>query len=128
MNEPEYKDANPGTENLHGKGRIVIQCVVGGIALIALTILGSVVKPLGLFLGGAAFFYGLSMIIRRRKFNLPFHVIITTCGFLLLLTHPRFGIIAGIAPTVLIIGAVGCVVFGLVNAIKLAWDIGKFSS
>jgi len=128
MNEPEYKDANPGTENLHGKGRTVILFIAGGLALAILTIVGMRIRPVGLAVGGFTFVSGLMMLIRRKQFFYKPGLIVTLCGFLLLLANPRFGVVAGFAGYFLIIGSIGLVVFGLYKAIKLAWDVGKFSS
>ncbi|MDR0465574.1 MAG: hypothetical protein LBG94_10750 [Treponema sp.] len=126
-NEPEYRDANPGTENLPGRGRSIILLIAGGIALAILTIAGLRIRPLGLAVGVFTFVSGLTMLVRRRTFNYRPGVIVTICGFFLLLANPRFGLVAGFAGFFLIIGAVGLVVFGLFRAIKLAWELGRFS-
>jgi len=126
-NEPEWRDANPQTENLPGKGRIIIQCIIGGLALGILAFVGSIIKPIGLAVGGVAFFSGIMMLFRRKQLKYKPGLILAAAGFLLLLTHPRAGIIAGVAATLLIIGAIGLVVFGLFKAIKLAWDVGKLN-
>ncbi|MCL2209998.1 MAG: hypothetical protein FWC19_07825 [Treponema sp.] len=125
-NEPEWRDANPQPENLPGKGRTIILFVLGGIAIFALTIIGIRIRPVGLAAGIFAFFSGIMMLLRRHRYNFKRSLIITACGFLLLLANPRFGIVAGFASYFLIVGAIGIVVFGLVKAIKLAWDIGKW--
>ncbi|MCL2444056.1 MAG: hypothetical protein FWD13_11420 [Treponema sp.] len=126
-NEPEWRNANPETENLPGKGRIIIQCIIGGIAIMILTIIGIRIRPLGLAVGGFALFFGVMMMLRRHKFNFKRSLIITIAGFLMLLTTPRFGIIVGFAGFLLIAGALGLIVLGLTKAIKLAWDVGKYS-
>jgi len=126
-NEPEWKDANPETENLPNKGRNIIIFIISGIALGVLTFVGSIIKPIGLAVGGFAFFSGFMMLMRRRKLNYKPGLILAACGFLLLLTHPRAGIVAGFAATLLIILAIGLVAFGIFKAIKLAWDLGKFT-
>jgi hypothetical protein len=125
--EPEWKDANPSTENLQGKGRIVIQFILGGIVLLALSIVSLRVRPLGLVVGTAAFLTGIMMLIRRHKINYKTGLIVTVSGFLLLLANPRFGIASALAGYFLIVGAVGLIIFGLLKAIKLAWDVGKYS-
>jgi len=124
-NEPEWRDANPATEDLPNKGRAVIICIAGGIAMGVLTFIGMRVRPLGLIVGGAAFFGGISILLRRRKAVFKTGLIITAAGFLLLLTHPRFGIVAGFAGYFLIVGALGIFVMGLIKAIKLSWDLGQ---
>ena len=124
-NEPEWRDANPATEDLPNKGRTVILFIVGGIVLGVLTFVGMRVRPLGLFVGGAAFFSGISILLRRRKGTFKTGIIITAAGFLMLLTHPRFGIAAGFAAYFLIVGALGLFVAGLFKAIKLSWDLGQ---
>jgi len=126
-NEPEWRDANPSTEILPGKGRVVIQCIAGGVALLVLTIVGMRVRPLGLTVGMAALITGIMMLIRRKKYNFKSSLVVTVSGFLLLLAHPRFGAVAAVAGYFLIAGAIGLVVFGLLKAIKLAWDVGKYS-
>jgi disulfide bond formation protein DsbB len=127
-NEPEWKDANPSAEeNIPGKGRIVIQFVVGGIILGILAIIGMRIRPVGLAAGIFTFFSGVMMMLRRRQFNYKPALILTACGFLLLLANPRFGVVAGFAGYFLVVGAIGLVVFGLFKAIKLAWELGKFS-
>jgi len=126
-NEPEWRDANPQPENLHGKGRIIILFVAGGIALFALTIIGIRIRPVGLAAGIFAFSSGFMMLLRRHKYNFKISLVITISGFLLLIANPRFGIAAGFASYFLIIGAIGIIVFGLAKAIKLAWDLGKWS-
>ena len=126
-NEPEWRDANPATENLPGKGRIIIQCILGGIALMILTIIGIRIRPLGLAVGGFALFSGIMMLLRRQKFNFKRSLIITIAGFLMLLATPRFGVVVGFAGFLLIVGALGLIVIGLSKAIKLAWDVGKYS-
>jgi len=125
-NEPEYRDVNPSTEGLSDKGKIIIQCFAGGIALGVLTFLAIAVKPMGLAIGGTVFFYGIMMLARRQKFNFATSLIVTASGFLMLLTVPRVGIMTGIAGTLLIIGAVALIALGLTKAIKLAWDLGKW--
>jgi len=128
-NEPEWRDANPETADLPNKGRTVILCLVGGLALGALSIVGMRIRPLGLAIGGFAFFSGIGMLLRKRrqKVNLKIALIITIAGFLLLATHPRFGIVVSFAGYCLITGAIGLVVFGLIKAVKLAWDLGNRS-
>jgi len=127
MNEPEYKDANPGTENLHGKGRLIIQCIAGGVALFVLTIVGMRLRHVGLIVGCFTFVSGLAMLVRRKKFNYKPGLIVTACGFLMLLANPRFGIVAGFAGYFLVVAAIGLFVFGIFKAIKLSWDVGKWS-
>ena len=126
-NEPEWKDANPSTENLPDKGRTVILFIAGGIALFILTIVGMKIRPVGLAIGSFIFVSGLMMLVRRRQFFYRPGLFLAVCGFLLLLANPRFGAVAGFAGFFLIIGAMGLFVFGLIKAIKLAWDLGKFS-
>jgi len=126
-NEPEWRDANPATEDLPDKGRSVIVCIVGGLVMGVLTFVGMRVRPLGLAVGGFAFVSGISILMRRRKTNFKLGAIVTAAGFLLLLAHPRFGVVAGFAGYFLIVGAIGLVVIGLVKAIKLSWDLGQRS-
>ena len=125
--EPEWRDANPKTENLPNRGKSVIFFIVGGLALGVITVLGSVIKPIGLGIGSFAFFSGITMLMRKKQLTYKPGLILIISGFLLLLTHPRAGVIAGIASTLLIIGAVGLVLFGLFKAIKLSWEVGKLS-
>ena len=128
MNEPEWRDANPDTSDLQGKGRAVIFCIAGGIALGILGFVGMKIRPVGLAVGTFAFMTGIGMIIRRRKkANYKIAVIIIIAGFLMLLANPRFGAAAGIAGYFLFTGAIGLVVFGLFKAIKLSWDLGNRS-
>jgi len=124
-NEPEWRDVNPKNENLPDKGKIVIQLIIGGIALIVLSIVGRVIRPLGLGVGGFAFISGIMMLMRRRQLFYKPGLIVAACGFLLLLTTPRFGVVAGFASFILFTGAIGFIVFGLFKAIKLAWDVQK---
>jgi len=126
-NEPEWKDANPDTENLPVKGRGAITFIAGGIAIAVLAIVGMRVRPLGLAFGGLAFISGIMLMVRRRKFNYKPGLIVTVCGFFLLLSTPRFGIVAGFAGFFLIVVAVALVIFGIFRAVKLAWELGKFS-
>jgi len=126
-NEPEWKDANPNTENLPNKGRVIIQFIVGGIALFILTYVGMRIRPVGLAVGSFAFISGLTMLVRRKQVFYKPGLIVAAAGFLLLLANPRFGIVAGFAAYFSIIGAIGLIVFGISKAIKLAWDLGKFS-
>jgi asparagine N-glycosylation enzyme membrane subunit Stt3 len=125
-NEPEWRDANPNTENLPNKGRTVILFIVAGIALGILTIFGMRIRPLGLTVGSFTFFYGIMMLLRRRQLNYKPGLALIACGFLLLLANPRFGVVAGFAGYFLVVGAIGLVAFGLIKAIKLAWELGKF--
>ena len=125
--EPEWKDVNPETENLPVKGRDVITFIAGGIVLAILAIVGMRVKPLGLAFGGFAFISGITLMVRRRKLNNKTALILIISGFLMLLAYPQFGVVAAFAGFFLILGAVGLVVFGLIKAIKLAWDVGKFN-
>jgi len=128
-NEPEWRDANPQTADLPNKGRTVILCLAGGLALGVLSFVGMRIRPVGLAIGGFAFFYGIGMLLRarRQKAKLRIPVIITAAGFLMMAAHPRFGIVAPFAIYFLITGAIGLVAFGLVKAVKLAWDLGNRS-
>jgi len=126
-NESEWKNANPMIENMPNRGRTIVLLVAGGFALAILTIVGMRVRPVGLAIGIFTFMSGLTMLVRKRKFNYKPGVIVTICGFLLLLANPRFGIIAGFAGYFLIIGAIGLIVFGVFRAVKLAWELGKLS-
>ena len=126
-NEPEWRDVNPVKDSMPGRGRTVIHFIAGGIALIILTIVSARIRPVGLVIGIFTFMSGLTMLIRRKKFNFKPGIIVTICGFFLLLANPRFGVVAGFAGFFLIIGAIGLVVFGLFRAIKLAWELGKFT-
>lgn len=126
-NEPEWKDANPNTENLPNKGRTVILFIVGGLALFVLTMVGMRIRPVGLTVGSFTFISGLMMLVRRKNFFYKPGLIVTVCGFLLLLANPRFGVVAGFAGYFLVVIAIGLFVFGLFKAIKISWDLGKFS-
>jgi len=126
-NESEWKDVNPQIENLPNRGRSIILFIAGGVALAILTIVGLKFRPVGLIIGIFTFMSGLTMLVRKRTFNYKPGIIVTICGFFLLLANPRFGLVAGFAGFFLILGAVGLVVFGLFRAIKLAWELGKFS-
>jgi hypothetical protein len=130
-NEPEWRDANPETADLPNKGRTVILCLAGGLALGVLSFVGMRIRPVGLGVGGFAFCFGmgtlLRMLIRRQKANVKITVIITVAGFLMLAANPRFGIVAPFAGYFLITGAIGLVVFGLIKAVKIAWDLGNRS-
>jgi hypothetical protein len=130
-NEPEWRDANPQTADLPNKGRSVIFCLVGGLVLGVLSFVGMRIRPVGLAIGGFAFFSGigtlLRMRIRRQKANFKIALIITAAGFLMMAAHPRFGIVAPFAIYFLITGSIGLVVFGLIKAVKLAWDLGNRS-
>jgi asparagine N-glycosylation enzyme membrane subunit Stt3 len=127
MSESEWKDANPVTADLPNKGRSVILLIAGGLALGALGFFGKFFKPVGLAVGVFALFTGIGMIVRsrRQKTKNITGIIITVAGFLLLLSHPRFGYIAGFAGYFIFTGALGLVVFGIAKAIKLSWDLGK---
>ena len=128
-NEPEWKDANPQTTDLPNKGRTVILCLAGGLALGVLSFVGMRIRPVGLAVGGFAFFSGIGMILRKRrqKASLKTALIVTAAGFLMLAANPRFGMVAPFAGYCLITGAIGLVVFGLIKAVKLAWDLGNRS-
>jgi len=126
-NEPEWKDANPNTENLPNKGRTVILFIVGGAALFILTLVGMRLRHIGLAVGGFTFFSGLMMLVRRKNFFYKPGLIVTISGFLMLLANPRFGVVAGFAGYFLVVLAIGLFVFGLFKAIKLSWELGKFS-
>ncbi|MCL2800971.1 MAG: hypothetical protein FWD28_04355 [Treponema sp.] len=126
-NEPEYKDANTSTENLPNKGRVIIQFIAGGLALIVITIVSMRLRAVGLAVGSFSFISGLTMLVRRKQFFYKPGLIVTVCGFLLLLASPRFGMVAPFAGYILVVVALGLIVFGLIRAIKLAWDLGKFS-
>jgi hypothetical protein len=126
-NEPEWRDANPTTADLPNKGRTVILCIVGGIVLGVLAFIGMKIRPVGLAAGMFAFVSGITMLVRRRKFNTKIGVMVTVAGFLLLLANPRFGVVAGFAGYFLIVGALGLIVLGLFKAIKLSWDLGNRS-
>jgi len=126
-NEPEWRDANPSLENLPFKGRDVIMFIVGGLVIGILAIIGMRIRPVGLAFGFFAFISGLMMLIRRRKLNYKPGLILAVCGFLMLLANPRFGLVAGFAGYFLVVVAIGLIVFGIFKAIKLAWELGKFS-
>jgi len=126
-NESEWKDANPIVENLPGRGRLIIQLIAGGIALFVLTFVGMRIRHIGLAVGSFSFISGLVMLVRRKQFFYKPGLIVAICGFLMLLTYQPIGIIKGFAAYFLIVGAIGLVVFGLFKAIKLAWELGKFS-
>ena len=126
-NEPEWKDANSQTESLPNRGRNIIQFIAGGIALGVIAYVGARIRPLGLAVGSFAFMSGLMMLVRRKTIYYKPGLIVTFCGFLLLLANPRFGIVAGFASFFAIVIAIGFVVFGLLKAIKLAWELGNFS-
>jgi hypothetical protein len=136
-NEPEYRDANPETADLPNKGRAVILCLAGGLAIGALGFIGMRIRPVGLGVGTFTFFTGIGMFARMRarahvrtrgqKTNLKTAAIVTAAGFLMLLANPRFGVVAAFAGYFLMTGAVGLVVMGLFRAVKLAWDLGNRS-
>jgi len=126
-NEPEWREANPSSENMPNRGRAAILFIAGGIVLAILAIVGMRVRPVGLAVGVFTFVSGLAMLVRRKQFFYKPGLIVTGCGFLLLLANPRFGVVAGFAAYFIIIAAIGLVVFGLFRAIKLAWELGKFS-
>jgi len=124
-NEGEWRDATPITDNMPNKGKIIIQLITGGIALIIIAVAGRVIRPLGLIVGGFTFMSGLMMLVRRKQVFYKPGLILIGCGFLLLLANPRFGIVAGFAVWIVFTVAIGFIVFGLLKAVKLAWDIGK---
>jgi hypothetical protein len=128
-NEPEYWDANPETADLPNKGRAVILCLAGGLAIGVLGFIGMKIRPVGLGIGAFAFFTGIGMFVRkfRQKANLKIAAIVTAAGFLMLLANPRFGVVAAFAGYFLMTGAIGLLVLGLFKAVKLAWDLGNKS-
>ena len=126
-NEPEWRDANPATADLPNKGRSVIICIVGGLAMGALTFIGMKIRVVGLAAGIFALVAGITMLIRRRRFNLKTSIIVAVAGFLMLLANPRFGYVAPFAGYFLIVGAIGLVVLGIGKAVKLSWDLGNRS-
>jgi O-antigen/teichoic acid export membrane protein len=127
--ESEWRDVNPITADLPNKGRTIILLIAGGLAIGLLGIVGMRLKPVGLAVGAFAFFTGIGMIIRAVKSkvhtSLKPALIITVAGFLMLLAHPRFGLVAGFAMYFLVVGAIILIVTGISKAIKLAWDLGK---
>jgi uncharacterized membrane protein HdeD (DUF308 family) len=127
--ESEWKDVNPITADLPNKGRTIIFFIVGGLALGLLAIICFKVRPVGLAVGAFALFTGIGMIMRaikrRVSADIKPAVIITIAGFLMLLTHPRFGYVPAFAMLFLIIGALILILTGISKAIKLAWDLGK---
>jgi len=125
-NEPEWRDANPTTADLPNKGRAVILCIAGGVALGVLAFVGMRIRPVGLAAGTFAFISGITMLVRRR-INVKISVMLAVAGFLMLLANPRFGVVAGFAGYFLIVGALGLVVLGLFKAVKLCWDLGNRS-
>ena len=127
MNEPEWRDANPATEDLPNKGKTVIMYVVGGLILGALALIGTRIRPVGLGAGVFGLFTGIGILLRRQKARFKMGVALTVAGFLLLLTTPRFGVVAGFAVYFLIVGALGLIVFGIFKAIKLSWDLSRRS-
>jgi len=126
-NESEWRDANREVENLPNKGRDIIICIAGGIVIGAIAIIGMRIRPVGLAFGSFAFFYGLMMLIRKRKLNYKPALVLAVSGFLMLLANPRFGVVAGFAGYFLVVGAIGLFVYGIFKAIKLAWEVGKFT-
>ena len=127
MNEPEWRDANPATEDLPNKGKTVISFIVAGIALGVLTVISVRFRQVGLAVGGIALISGIGIFMRKQKTKYKLAAALTSAGFLMLLTFPPVGIMKAIAMTVLIIGAVGLVVMGIGKAIKLSWDLSKRS-
>jgi hypothetical protein len=128
-NEPEWRDANPETADLPNKGRSAILCLVGGIVIGAVGIIGVRIRPVGLGVGTFAFFTGIGMFVRMRKKKTDPKIaaIVTAAGFLMLLANPRFGLVVPFAMYLLITGAIGLAVLGLFKAVKLAWDLGNRS-
>ena len=63
----EWKDANYSYSNLPNKGRLAIQCIVTGIIIGLVLVLGRAVRPLFLASGAFLFVSGISMLIRRRR-------------------------------------------------------------
>ena len=127
MSEPEWRDVNPVIEDLPNKGRTVILFIVCGLVLAVLAFFGMRIRPLGLAAGTLVFMSGLSILIRRRKYNVKTGIAVTVAGFLLLMANPRFGLVAGFAGYFLVVGALGLIVLGLFKAVKLSWDLGKRS-
>ena len=125
MNEPEWRDANPETADLPGKGRAVIQCIAGGLALGVLCLVGMKVRVVGLAAGSFACISGLGIFLRKRKEQYKIAAILAAAGFLLLLTFSSAALVKAVAGTLLITGSIGLVVFGLFKAVKLSWDLGN---
>ena len=127
MDEPEWRDANPETADLPNKGRTAIALIFGGLILAVLSFLSRFLRPVGLGAGAIAFFYGIGIFIRKQKNRYKQGVVLIIAGFLLLLSNPRTGIgpVAGIAGTVLFIGALVLVVLGIFKAIEISWKLGK---
>jgi len=127
MNESEWKDANPVTEDLPNKGRTVIMLIAGGLLLGIFAVFGKFLKHVGLAAGVFALIIGIGMLLRgyRKKILNKTGLIVAIAGFLMMLSFPRFGYAAAFAGTLLFIGAAGLVVFGIIKAIKLSWDLGK---
>lgn len=121
-NEPEWKDVNPQTEDLSNKGKIIIQFIVGGLALCVLAAVGSINKTLGVGIGSFVFISGLMMLIRRRQFLYAPGILVAISGFFLMLSIVVKNVIFVTFPF-----GVGLIIVGLVKAINLAWDLGKFS-
>ena len=119
-NEPEWRDANTSTENLPNKGKVIIQLIFGGIAFCILAAVCSILKHLGIGIGGFLFIFGLMMLLRKKHLFYAPGLIVAIAGFLLMLSIV-------IKPMIFITFpfGVGLIIAGIVKAVNLAWDVQK---
>jgi len=115
---------NDNKTKISSKYGFPIFLIIFSILLFLLAIIGMRIRPLGLIIGILVLINGIIMFLIKQKAYIKFAIISTIAGTLMLFTNPRFGIIAGFAGYLLVLGSIGLMFWGLIKLIILG--LGKY--
>ncbi|GHU23931.1 hypothetical protein FACS1894172_13100 [Spirochaetia bacterium] len=115
MNELEPRKSPPSLKELNKQGVNAVFGVGGGIALWAL---GSLPPLPGMILGGAALVVGVGSLLSKDPDDKKPGTIALTAGILSFIARSGIPLLKPISGTLLGLGALGLVSFGVWNAIK----------
>jgi len=115
----QVKEQNNILTLITSKNGFPIFLIVFGIVLFLLGFIGMRIRLYGLIIGILALIVGIVIFLLQQKVYNKIAVILTITGSLMLISNPRFGIIAPFAGYFLILGSVGLFIFGLIKLLIL---------
>jgi hypothetical protein len=124
MYDIEKRDSIPSTSSLSKLGITAIGYTAGGVFLFLLQAF-SRVPSIGIILGGIVCVIGIGSLLSKDPADRKAGTVITAAGALVLLS--RISIIAPVSGTLLVIGALGLLAMGIINAIKFFIGLKKRS-
>ncbi|MCL2214236.1 MAG: hypothetical protein FWC06_03390 [Treponema sp.] len=128
MSDIMKRDEIPSAKSLTKYGVAAVGYTAAGIFLSILnTITGTGFSILGIVAGTVVFLLGISSFLSKDPADKKAGFIITAAGVLTVISKTGIPFFAGVSRTLLVIGAVGLLALGVINAVKFFRGLKKRS-